>query len=389
MVDVERHARHLSLPTVGIEGQMKLDRARVLIIGAGGLGSPAALYLAAAGVGHIGLVDDDNVDLSNLQRQILHTTTSVGTPKVESARDRIIALDSGIKVSIFNTRFNPGNATELLELGWDLVLDGTDNIPTRYLLDDVCFLNNTPWVYGSVFQLEGQVSVFGYKGGPSYRDLFPDPPPSDAVPSCEEAGVLGVLPGVIGLLQATESIKMLLGLEVTLSGRLLIYDAMEMSFTSLSFGPDPERSIITDLESASAMFKSSEWCTLEGNLNHGDIEKEEAYDAQNMFNRISVSDALGRRSSGWKPFVLDVRSDAEYAEAHAQSCDLQIPHDQVLSVLEQIPKNRDILVYCRSGMRSQLAAMSMLQAGFNAVRVYNLDGGIIAWKAAAPDEIVN
>ncbi|MAJ01094.1 MAG: molybdenum cofactor biosynthesis protein MoeB [Euryarchaeota archaeon] len=389
MVDVERHARHLSLPTVGVEGQSKLDRGRVLIIGAGGLGSPAALYLAAAGVGHIGLVDDDIVDLSNLQRQILHTTKSVGTPKVHSARDRIHALDSGIKVSVFNTRFNPGNATELLELGWDLVIDGTDNIPTRYLLDDVCLLNKTPWVYGSVFQFEGQVSVFGYKGGPSYRDLFPDPPPSNAVPSCEEAGVFGVLPGVIGLLQATEAIKMLLELEVALAGSLLIYDAMKMSFTSLSFGVDPERLQITDLESSSAMFDSSEWCSLDSDSNHGDIEKEEAYDVQSMFNHISVSEALERRSTGWKPFVLDVRSDAEYVEAHAASCDLQVPHDQVLSVLEQIPENRDILVYCRSGMRSQLAAMSMLQAGFNAVRVYNLDGGIIAWKAAAPDEIVN
>lgn len=389
MVDLERHARHLSLPNVGIEGQKKLDAARVLIIGAGGLGSPAALYLAAAGVGHIGLVDNDIVDLSNLQRQILHTTKSVGTPKVESAKDRILALDSGIKVSTFNTRFNPKNAMELLEMGWDLVIDGTDNIPTRYLLDDVCNLNETPWVYGSVFQFEGQVTVFGYQGGPSYRDLFPEPPPSNAVPSCEEAGVFGVLPGVIGLLQATEAIKLLLRLEVALSGRLLIYDATKMSFTFLSFEIDPERPKVTDLSHSAPMFDSSEWCSLDNDSNDGDIEKEEAHDSTNMFNHISIAEVLKRRSSGWKPFVIDVRSDAEYQEEHASSCDLQVPHDQVVAAIEKIPLNQDILVYCRSGMRSQLAAMSMLQEGLNSVRVYNLDGGIIAWKAAAPDEIVN
>jgi adenylyltransferase/sulfurtransferase len=388
MVDLQRHARHLSLPNVGIEGQQRLVDASILIIGAGGLGSPAALYLAAAGVGHLGLVDDDVVDLSNLQRQILHTSESVGTPKVESAKKRLHALDAGVKVTAFQTRFNPGNAMQLLEMGWDLVIDGTDNIPTRYLIDDACALKGIPWVYGSIFQFEGQVSVFGYQGGPSYRDLFPEPPPPNAVPSCEEAGVFGVLPGVIGLLQATEAIKLLLGLNVALSGRLLIYDATAMSFTQLSFEQDKERKEIIDLSIASAMFADSEWCSLEDSSIQGDIEKQEAHLSKNMFNHISISDALQRRSTGWSPFILDVRSDGEYNEAHAASCDLQVPHDQVGSVLEQIPNDRDILVYCRSGMRSQIAAMSMIQSGYDATRLYNLDGGIIAWKSAAPDEII-
>ena len=389
MVDLERHARHLSLPNVGVEGQQRLVGASILIIGAGGLGSPAALYLAAAGVGHLGLVDDDVVDLSNLQRQILHTSESVGTPKVESAKKRLHALDDGVKVTSFQTRFNPGNAMQLLEMGWDLVIDGTDNIPTRYLIDDACALKGIPWVYGSIFQFEGQVSVFGYQGGPSYRDLFPEPPPPNAVRSCEEAGVFGVLPGVIGLLQATEAIKLLIGLNVALSGRLLIYDAASMSFTQLSFERDEERTKILDLSLSSAMFDTSEWCSLEPDSRQGDIEKQEAHEGKNMFNHISITDALERRSSGWSPFVLDVRSDGEYHEAHADSCVLQVPHDQVLSALEQIPSNQDILVYCRSGMRSQIAVMSLIQAGYDAARMYNLDGGIIAWKSAAPAEIIN
>ena len=332
MVDLQRHARHLSLPNVGIEGQQRLVDASILIIGAGGLGSPAALYLAAAGVGHLGLVDDDVVDLSNLQRQILHTSESVGTPKVESAKKRLHALDAGVKVTAFQTRFNPGNAMQLLEMGWDLVIDGTDNIPTRYLIDDACGLKGIPWVYGSIFQFEGQVSVFGYQGGPSYRDLFPEPPPPNAVPSCEEAGVFGVLPGVIGLLQATEAIKLLLGLNVALSGRLLIYDATTMSFTQLSFEQDKERAEIIDLSLASAMFADSEWCSLEDSSIQGDIEKQEAHENKNMFNHISISDALQRRSTGWSPFILDVRSDGEYNQAHAASCDFQVPHDQVSTV---------------------------------------------------------
>ena len=194
---------------------------------------------------------------------------------------------------------------------------------------------------------------------------------------------------MIGLLQATEAIKLLIGLNVALSGRLLIYDAASMSFTQLSFERDEERTKILDLSLSSAMFDTSEWCSLEPDSRQGDIEKQEAHEGKNMFNHISITDALERRSSGWSPFVLDVRSDGEYHEAHADSCDLQVPHDQVLSALEQIPSNQDILVYCRSGMRSQIAAMSLIQAGYNAAHMYNLDGGIIAWKSAAPDEIIN
>ncbi|DAC19992.1 MAG TPA: HesA/MoeB/ThiF family protein, partial [Candidatus Poseidoniales archaeon] len=228
MVDVARHARHITLPNVGVEGQQRLGESSVLIVGAGGLGSPASLYLAAAGVGRLGLIDNDAVDVSNLQRQILHATEDVGRPKVESAKETLGALDPNVNVEVFNERLHPGNVLERFQ-GWDLIIDGTDNLPTRYLIDDACSLLGLPWMYGSVFRFEGQVSLFNHNGGPCYRDLFPEPPPPEAVPTCSEAGVFGVLPGIIGLLQATEAIKLLLGMPTSLSGVLLLYDAQSMT----------------------------------------------------------------------------------------------------------------------------------------------------------------
>lgn len=389
MVDVARHARHLSLPEVGLEGQRRLTASSVLIVGAGGLGSPAALYLAAAGVGRLGLIDNDAVELSNLQRQILHSTSDVGTPKVLSAQASLRALDPGVVVEAYHERLNPNNVLDRLA-GWDLVIDGTDNLPTRYLIDDACSLLGLPWVYGSVFRFEGQVSLFNFNGGPCYRDLFPDPPPAEAVPSCAEAGVLGVLPGMIGVLQATEAIKVLIGMPPSLSGSLLLYDAKSMAFDKLRFDVDPARQPVKNLDGAAAMLSEEAWCSASSETSDGPEEPISARGGdEDMFHQISMTEFLQRRHEGWSPFILDVRSNGEYAEAHVRSCALQIPHAAVATVLDALPADGDILLHCKSGMRSQLAAIQLIQHGVSGNRLYNLDGGILAWMAAAPDEIVH
>jgi molybdopterin/thiamine biosynthesis adenylyltransferase/rhodanese-related sulfurtransferase len=389
MVDVARHARHITLPNVGVAGQQRLSEASVLIVGAGGLGSPAALYLAAAGVGRIGLVDDDRVELSNLQRQIIHSTDDVGTPKVESAKATLAALDEGVDVVAFQTRLHPDNVLELFT-GWDLVIDGTDNLPTRYLIDDACSLLGLPWVYGSVFRYEGQVSLFNHKGGPCYRDLFPEAPPAEAVPSCADAGVFGVLPGVIGVLQATEAIKVLLGFEASLSGALLVYDAMSMRFDTLTFTRDPSRQPITDLSHAAAMLSDEGWCSvvLDGN-GKAEQSKSTLKGPATMFHQITMAEVMQRRAEGWEPFILDVRSDQEFAQGHLRGYGLQVPHNEVLAVLDELPKKVDILIHCKAGMRSQLAAVALVKAGWVADRIYNLEGGIMAWEAMSPEDIVN
>jgi len=389
MVDLHRHARHISLPDVGVEGQRRLQNASVLIIGAGGLGSPVAMYLAAAGVGRIGLVDDDDVELSNLQRQILHSTADVGRPKVESARTTLEAMDPGIEVVTHLTRLYPDNALSLL-FGWDIIVDGTDNIPTRYLINDACELLGLPWIYGSVFRFEGQVSLFNHEGGPTYRDLFPEPPPAHAVPSCAEAGVFGVLPGIVGTLQATEAIKLLLGLSASLSGRLLLYDALALSFQILTFAKDPTRPAVVDLQQAASLATQEEWCMVRTDSNvPSEEQKSQPLTAQNMVNHITMAEVLQRRSTGWAPFILDVRSDAEHHQAHVNGCNLQIPHPEVLSVMDDLPVDTDILVHCQGGVRSNMAANALAQAGWPADRLYNLEGGLMAWFAASPGDIVS
>lgn len=388
MVDVARHARHLSLPDVGVEGQRRLSQSSVLIVGAGGLGSPAALYLAAAGVGRLGLIDNDAVELSNLQRQIIHSTADVGTPKVESAKASLRDLDPAINIEVFHERLHPANALERFE-GWDLIVDGTDNLPTRYLVDDTCSLLGLPWVYGSVFRFEGQVSLFNYQNGPSYRDLFPVPPPAHAVPSCAEAGVLGVLPGMIGVLQATEALKVLLGMPPSLSGTLLVYDATSMTFDKLRFEADSTRPEVTDLEQAAAMLSHEEWCmTQDAEENKPETSKSTEDGPRGMFHHLSITDYLKRRSEGWAPFILDVRSHAEHAEVSVSSCDLHAPHTEMPSVHSSLPQTGDIVIHCKSGMRSQLAAIELIKLGVDANRLYNLDGGIMAWMVSAPEDIV-
>ncbi len=382
MVDMNRYARHVSLPDVGREGQERINNSRVLVVGAGGLGSPVLLYLAAAGVGEIGVIDDDLVDLSNLQRQIIHAESDVGSSKVESAKTQILSINSTIKVTTWDTRLSPDNAQEILK-GWDVVVDGTDNIPTRYLVDDICKTNRIPWIYGSIYRFEGQASVFNYQGGPCYRDLFPEPPPSNAIPSCAEGGVFGVLPGVIGSIQATEAIKIILDKGQTLSGKLLIYDAESMDFKSLTFSknetsnPNPAQ--------VRKMFEDNGWCEKVPNSD-GEIE-EPASAGNNMFHHLSVVQYQEKKANGWQPFLIDVRSDAEYKQIRISFTNLQVPHEEILTKINEIPKDCDIILLCRSGMRSQMAAMYLSQSGYDSHRLYNFDGGIMAWSKQLPSDI--
>ena len=382
MVDMNRYARHVSLPDVGREGQALINNSRILVVGAGGLGSPVLLYLAAAGVGEIGVIDDDLVDLSNLQRQIIHGESDVGSSKVESAKSQILSINSTIKVTTWNTRLSPDNAQEILQ-GWDVVVDGTDNIPTRYLVDDICRINHIPWIYGSVYRFESQASVFNYRGGPCYRDLFPEPPPSNVIPSCAEGGVFGVLPGVIGSIQATEAIKIILDKGQTLSGKLLIYDAESMDFKSLTYSQSEDSN--PDLEQVRKMFEDNGWCEKTPNSD-GEIE-EPASAGNNMFHHLSVAQYQEKKANGWQPFLIDVRSDAEYQQQRVSFTDLQVPHEEILTKISDIPKNADIILLCRSGMRSQMAAMYLSQNGYDGQRLYNFDGGIMAWSNSLPSDI--
>ena len=359
MVDLDRHSRHILLPQVGAEGQTKLTNSRVLCLGAGGLGSPVIQYLAAAGIGHLTIVDDDVVEISNLQRQVIHRTSDVGCSKAQSAQRFVNDLDPNISVNAINVRIDENNARELFE-GHHLIVDGTDNIPTRYIIDETCRNLGIPWVYGSVYRFEGQVSVFNFKGGPTYRDLFPEAPPDDLLPSCSEAGVLGVLPGLIGSLQVNEVIKIIVGIGKPLSGQLLIYDALESTQKILKFG----------------------------NSNNEHVEEPSTSQSQIMFHEIDSLNAITKMKQGWSPYFIDVRSQQENDEARiAKAVDL-CPHTEILSAIERIPKDVDVLVHCRSGMRSQLAIMLLIEAGYDGAKMYNLSGGIIGWAEVDPEGII-
>lgn len=377
-----RYARHIMLPDVGISGQRKLKSASVCVIGAGGLGSPALLYLAAAGVGRIGIIDDDLVDATNLQRQIVHGTPGVGSPKVESAKERLVEVNPEVEVQIYNERLNISNALEILN-GYDVILDGTDNIPTRYLVSDACEILGIPWVYGSIFRFEGQVTLFNFEGGPNYRDLFPTPPPPESVPSCAEAGVLGVLPGVVGSIQATEALKVILGIGESLSGRLLVYDAKGMDFRTLQVGEFPERTPVTELVELDA------YCELpagassnEGAAGSSDVASD-GTGGDGMFGiggagNISPDEFVARRETGWEPFFLDVRRADEEEIVSLPGTDLRVDHNDILSHLSEIPKDKDIVVYCRTGQRSMMVAFALKQSGYDH-EVLNLAGGVHAW----------
>ena len=345
-------------------------------------GSPVLLYLAAAGIGTIGIVDDDVVDVSNLQRQIIHRTEDVGSKKVDSAKDSLLALDPNIEIQLYPHRLNPENALDILE-GWDVVVDGTDNIPTRYLIDDACHLLSIPWIYGSIHRFEGQVSVFSTEQSRCYRDLFPEPPPAGALQNCADAGVFGVLPGVVGGIQATEVIKLILGLETKLIGSLLLYDALEMSTRMLRFDALETRHTIENLSAVQKLFDDPLYCI----PSNKQID-EGSPNGRDMMQSIDVASVKARQSEGWKPFIIDVRSAEELNQIRLNSFDLHAVHDVIASHSSEVPEEGDIVVICRSGMRSQMAIMYLTQAGIDANRLYNLDGGIMAWSQIAPEDVI-
>ena len=387
MVDINRYARHISLPQIGLEGQKAISSSKILVIGAGGLGSPVILYLAAAGVGKMGIIDFDDIDVSNLQRQVIHSNSEVGRNKAESAKSRIKQLNPEVEVEIWKERLTPENGMEIFQNDWDIVIDGTDNLPTRYLIDDLCSILDLPWIYGSIYRFEGQVSVFNFLGGPSYRDLFPEPPPSESVPSCAEGGVLGVLPGVIGSIQATEAIKIITGIGELLSGKLLIYDAERMEFNRLNFSKNESRVQVENLSLVMEMFIDEGWCQSKSNPSDREIQELSYVDHNSMFQHITPAECIKRRKEGWKPFLLDVRSNQEYQQIRISFTDLQVSHEEILSVTQTLPKDREILILCRSGMRSQIAALYLIDSGFDGNKLFNIDGGILSWNQTSPEDI--
>ena len=364
--EVQRYSRHLIMPEVGMEGQLKLKAAKVLCIGAGGLGSPLALYLAAAGVGTLGLVDFDVVDFSNLQRQILHSTADVGRKKLDSAAETLAGINPQVEVRKFETKLTSANALEIFRQ-FDIVADGTDNFPTRYLVNDACVLTGKPNVYGSIFRFEGQASVFAAKDGPCYRCLYPEPPPPGLVPSCAEGGVLGILPGLVGVIQATETIKLILGAdrEQSLIGRLLMVDALGMKFRELKLRKNPECPACGTNPTLHELIDYQEFCG---------VRAEEA-SMTTQLPAIEVEELKRRLDAGEDVFVLDVREPHEY-----QICNLQghlIPLGELAKRVHELDSSREIVAHCRSGHRSANAVEFLRAAGFR--KVWNLTGGILAW----------
>jgi adenylyltransferase/sulfurtransferase len=378
--EVTRYSRHLIMPEVGMNGQRRLKASSVLCIGAGGLGSPAALYLAAAGIGRLGIVDFDVVDYSNLQRQVLHGTPDVGRPKLESAKARLNALNPEIEVVTYETALSSKNALDLFA-GYDVILDGTDNFPTRYLVNDACVLLGKPNAYGSIFRFEGQASVFATKDGPCYRCLYPEPPPPGLVPSCAEGGVLGVLPGVIGTIQATEAIKVLLGIGEPLVGRLLVYDALSMRFRELKLRKDPECPVCGAHPTVRALIDYDQFCgiapaTASTNAHGAGTPAAVAAPNASMVPEITPLELKARIDRGDDLVLLDVREPHE-----TQICDLDgstlIPLGDVPRRFSELDRGRDLVVYCRSGVRSARAVQFLARQGFD--RAVNLTGGILRW----------
>ncbi|MEF3275256.1 MAG: molybdopterin-synthase adenylyltransferase MoeB [Chloroflexus sp.] len=364
--EIARYSRHLIMPEVGMAGQRRLKQSSVLLIGTGGLGSPLALYLAAAGVGHIGLVDFDVVDASNLQRQIVHGSSTVGMAKTESAKRRLQDLNPYIEITTYETRITSENGLELIR-PYDVIVDGTDNFPTRYLTNDACVLLGKPNVYGSIFRFEGQATVFSSRdGGPCYRCLYPEPPPPGLVPSCAEGGVLGVLPGVIGTIQATEVIKLLTGIGEPLIGRLLLYDALAMRFRELKLRRNPSCPVCGDHPTITELIDYEQFC--------GIVPEEPALSNQFEITPRELAEWLERPD---RPFLLDVRNPYEVAIASIPNTDKLIPIDQLPERINELDPAREIVVYCRSGVRSGRAVELLKSVGFRKVK--NLVGGILRW----------
>jgi sulfur-carrier protein adenylyltransferase/sulfurtransferase len=373
--DYERYSRHLILPEVGVEGQKRLKAASVLCIGTGGLGSPLLLYLAAAGIGRIGIVDFDTVDASNLHRQIIHGTASVGQLKIESAKARILELNPYCQVDLYNLRLSADNALETMR-PYDVIVDGTDNFPTRYLVNDACVLLGKPNVYGSIFRFEGQATVFNYQDGPNYRDLYPEPPPPGLVPSCAEGGVLGILPGIIGVIQATETVKIILGKGETLSGRLMLYDALNMKFRELKLRPNPVRPVIEGL------IDYEQFCG---------IPQAAAAEAasQSDMAEMSVTELqkiLASRQAGY--LLLDVRNPHE-AEIATIPGAVMVPLPDIengdgVERVRELLQGRNLIVHCKMGGRSAKALAILKAAGIDGT---NVTGGITAWSREVDDSV--
>ena len=362
--EILRYSRHLIMPEVGMEGQQKLKAARVLCIGAGGLGSPLALYLAAAGVGTLGIVDFDVVDYTNLQRQIIHTTADVGRKKLDSATEKLKAINPFLNIRTFETKLTSENALEILA-DFDIIADGTDNFPTRYLVNDACVLTGKPNVYGSIFRFEGQASVFATKEGPCYRCLYPAPPPPGLVPSCAEGGVLGILPGLVGVIQATEAIKLILGKGEPLISRLLLIDALGMKFRELKLRKNPDCPVCGTHPTVTRLIDYNEFCGIRG---------AETPVTSNV-PEMQVEELKRTLDAGEDIFVLDVREPHEY-----QICNIGghlIPLGDLPKRVHELDSSREIVAHCRSGVRSAKAVDFLRQAGFRKVR--NLAGGILAW----------
>ena len=365
--DLSRYSRHLILPEVGMEGQQRLKAARVLCVGTGGLGSPLALYLTAAGIGTLGLVDFDVVDASNLQRQIIHSTKDIGRKKIDSAEEKLKALNPAINIVKHETMLTSANALDILK-DYDIVADGTDNFPTRYLVNDACVLLGKPNAYGSIFRFEGQASVFATKEGPCYRCLYPEPPPPGLVPSCAEGGVLGILPGLVGVIQATEVIKLILGKGAPLIGRLLLVDALNMRFRELKLRKNPECPVCGTNPTVTKLIDYDHFCGIVP-------ETPQEKNMKNGIPQITVKEFKARRNQGEDIFLLDVREPYEYQIA--QIGGTLIPQNDVPNRLAEIPRDREIVVHCRSGARSQRIAELLKQSGYT--DVVNLAGGILAW----------
>ncbi|MCA1635283.1 MAG: molybdopterin-synthase adenylyltransferase MoeB [Acidobacteria bacterium] len=370
--EIARYSRHLILPEVGVEGQRRLKAARVLMIGTGGLGAPLGMYLAAAGVGTLGLVDFDVVDASNLQRQIIHGTRDVGRPKIESARDRLSDINPNVKIETYETRLTSENALELFR-DYDVIADGTDNFPTRYLVNDACVLAGKPNVYGSIFRFEGQASVFWGARGACYRCLYPEPPPPGLVPSCAEGGVLGVLPGIVGAIQANEAIKIILGADGVLLNRLLLFDAWGMRFRELRLRKDPACPVCGENPTVRELIDYEEFCGLRAQPSQDAGESPatdfEEITAARLERRIEAGDALQ---------IIDVREPHEYEIARIPGAHL-IPLAQVVERAGEIDEDRETVVHCKGGVRSARAIEALRRAGFRG-RLINLRGGITAWS---------
>ncbi len=366
--EMARYSRHLILPEVGMEGQQKLKAAKVLCIGTGGLGSPLAFYLAAAGIGTLGLVDFDVVDASNLQRQIIHSTKDVGRPKLDSASEKLEALNPFLNIVKHETMLTSKNALEIIRQ-YDVVADGTDNFPTRYLVNDACVLTGKPNAYGSIFRFEGQASVFATKDGPCYRCLYPEPPPPGLVPSCAEGGVLGILPGLVGVIQATEVIKLILGKGEPLVGRLLLVNSLDMRFRELKLRKNPDCPICGTHPSVTELIDYQQFC--------GIVPEQKAAPMQNGIPQMTVKELKQRLDSGESLFVLDVREPWEYQVANIGGN--LIPLSDLPRRVAELNPEQEIVVQCKSGGRSQRAAEFLARNGFE--KIHNLAGGITAWSS--------